>query len=300
MVPGIEQVHPGYRVGPRRRAVPSRRGRWIHRPARRGARAVAMASASVPAMPSPSTSWLAGLADAVADAMADAMADVVLPRECAGCGRPGADACPRCRRALLGRPGRWHLGAAPGAGPGAPPVVVAGPYAAPASDLLAAYKERGRRGLAGDLGLALAGAVLAARHLACTAHLGQEVALVTIPASRSALARRGEDVAALLADAAATRLRRAGVPARRRAVLAESRARLDQAGLDARARHRNAEGSLVARGRVRQGCVIVVDDVVTTGATALAAVSALAAVGTPACAVAAMLGTAPRPRASVG
>lgn len=243
-------------------------------------------------MPSPSAAWLAALAGAVADSMAD----VVLPRECAGCGRPGADACPRCRRALLGRPGRWY----PGAAPGAPPVVVAGPYAAPASDLLAAYKERGRRGLAGDLGLALAGAVLAARRLACTTHLGQEIALVAIPASRSALARRGEDVAALLADAAATRLRRAGVPARRRAVLAESRARLDQAGLDARARHLNAAGSLVARGRVRPGCVIVVDDVVTTGATALAAVSALAAVGTPACAVAAMLGTAPRPRASVG
>ncbi|MCO7219965.1 ComF family protein, partial [Klenkia sp. PcliD-1-E] len=87
---------------------------------------------------------------ALLDHLLDPLVDLVLPRVCAGCGRPGHLLCPRCA-VLLTRP---RL-AAPRRHPdGFPPTVAAGAYAGPVRPAVVAFKERGRAELAGPLGAA--------------------------------------------------------------------------------------------------------------------------------------------------
>ncbi|MGW1778433.1 ComF family protein, partial [Streptomyces sp. NPDC002143] len=106
------------------------------------------------------------------------------------------------------------------------------------------------------------------------AHLGQPpggVLLVPVPSARAAVRARGHDPARRIALAAAGELRRVGVPARVAAVLRQRRAVVDQAGLDSRQRLDNLVGALgVVPGGARVLCggpVVLVDDLVTTGAS---------------------------------
>jgi predicted amidophosphoribosyltransferase len=75
-------------------------------------------------------------------------------------------------------------------------------------------------------------------------------------------------------------LRRAGLRTSLVRALATSRSVEDQAGLSARARAANLDHAFVAR-RVRgtEGPIIVVDDIITTGATGVEAARALRAAG---------------------
>jgi len=188
--------------------------------------------------------------------------DLVLPRDCAGCSAPGRTLCARCAEALTGPPVGSRPEAAP---PHLPPVVAAGAYDGVLRSLLLAHKERGRLALAGPLGRALAGAV--AVH-------GPGVLLVPVPSSPAAVRARGQDHARRLAAVAGRRL---GV--RTAAVLVQARTVDDQAGLDAAARSANLAGALQARRRLDGLDVVVVDDVVTTGATLAEASRALTAAG---------------------
>ncbi|MGW0414763.1 ComF family protein, partial [Streptomyces collinus] len=87
------------------------------------------------------------------------LTDLVLPAECAGCGAPRTDLCPRCRTALCGTaPRRVRPEPEP---PGLPVVHAAAPYGGEVRTLLLAHKERGALALAATLGAALAGAVRA-------------------------------------------------------------------------------------------------------------------------------------------
>ena len=78
-----------------------------------------------------------------------ALLDLLLPDSCGGCGAPGPGWCAGCA-ASLGPP-LWPVL------PGGPPVVAAGRYRGPLRTAVLAYKERGRRDLAGPLSALLAG-----------------------------------------------------------------------------------------------------------------------------------------------
>jgi predicted amidophosphoribosyltransferase len=203
-------------------------------------------------------------------ALAAALADLVLPRTCAGCGVPGPVLCRRCGD-LLTRPRE----AAPRRVPwGMPPTVAAGAYAGPVRPAVVAFKERGRAELAGPLGAALA--LAAGVHAALLP--GRPLLLVPVPPTRAALRARGRDHVRELAVAAVAELRAAGVDARQARVLARTGRVRDSAGLGAAERRANLAGTFTARTAVPPGAVlVVVDDVVTSGATLTQAAGALAA-----------------------
>lgn len=190
--------------------------------------------------------------------------DLLLPSACASCDRSGPVLCDACSADLTAAPLERDVGGLR--------VVAAGPYAGSARPALLAHKERGRLRLARPLGGALAAAVTAL-------DLPGPLLLVPVPSSRAAVRARGHDHGLRLAEAAARSLTACGVPARAAPVLRQVRATADQAGLDAAARAANLAGALVCRRRPA-GPVVVVDDVVTTGATLAEAARALRAAGT--------------------
>ncbi|MFI1293540.1 ComF family protein [Streptomyces sp. NPDC020792] len=210
------------------------------------------------------------------------LTDLVLPTECGGCGRPRTVLCPRCRAALSrGAPRRVRPVPEPS---GLPAVYAAAPYADAVRAALLAHKERGALALARPLGTALAGAVQAGLRAAATGAgrsgagagaaggvAGGAVLLVPVPSARQAVRARGHDPARRIALAAAGGLRRSGTPARALAVLRQRRVVADQSGLTSRQRLENLAGALEVAaggaGLLLSGPVVLVDDVVTTGAS---------------------------------
>ena len=212
--------------------------------------------------------------------------DLVLGRACIGCGVPGRtwctgclDACPRDLRVTPLPRARAQL-------------VTATEYAGVAREAVVDYKEHGNRALAPMLGRLLADAVGAA--LAALA--ADRAVLVPVPGHRRP--DRGFDalggiVRHARAAASADGTRVDVVPALR---LARDRGPIKTLG---RAGRRSAVGGSMGMGSnahcrrlhalARAGAaVIVVDDVVTTGATVTEAVGTLAAAGQPVDAVAAV------------
>lgn len=190
--------------------------------------------------------------------------DLVLPRACAGCDEPGGQLCAQCGQRLAGgRPQRVTPDPYP---PGLPRTYAATGYDDVLRGLLVGHKERGRLGLVRPLGVLLASAVLEMRP--------GEVVLVPVPSSRAAVRARGHDHALRLARSAA---RTAGLEAA--PLLRATRAVADQAGLDAVGRAANLAGALAARRPLDGLAVVVVDDIVTTGATLVEAARALRAGG---------------------
>ncbi|MER6807461.1 MULTISPECIES: ComF family protein [Streptomyces] len=215
------------------------------------------------------------------------LTDLVLPAECGGCGRPRTVLCARCREALSGAaPRRVRPVPEPA---GLPPVHAAARYADEVRAAVLAHKERGVLALAGPLGEALAGAVRAGLRTAGSRgaaavdrapygrgaggpyHVPGAVLLVPVPSARRAVRARGHDPARRIAFAAASALRREGVPARVLPALRQRRHVADQSGLDSRQRLANLAGALVVApgcGRLLSGGpVVLVDDLMTTGAS---------------------------------
>jgi len=210
----------------------------------------------------------------------DVAADLVLGSVCAVCARPGRVLCPPCRAGLprSGSPA-WPTPAPPGL---ALPFA-AGAYGGPLRALVNAHKERRAFALARPLGHVLAAVVIDLLHSVGPAE-GVRVALVPVPSRRSVVRARGHDPLLRLTRHAAVRLRRQGRHAAVHRLLRPARTVRDQAGLDAGDRAANVAGSLRAARLARPGGpggtgLVVVDDVLTTGATAREAQRALEEAG---------------------
>lgn len=163
--------------------------------------------------------------------------------------------------------------------PGLPQVYAAGDYADLLRAVLLAHKEHGRLSLARPLGGFLAASVTAVLAGARPRDPAGTVLLVPVPSRRAVVRERGHDPLQRMARYAARSLRRDSFDVRTRAMLRQGRKVRDQAGLDAGARAANLAGSMVVvhdRGPVP---VVVVDDIVTSGATAAEATRALEAAG---------------------
>ncbi len=197
-----------------------------------------------------------------------ALAELLTGASCPGCGSVAWRICRECEGELTRTlPRSVSVGLAV-------PAYAMSDYEGVVRECLVTYKERHARHLAGLLGHLLARAAAAASKSVNELPL----VLTPLPSVPATVRKRGDDVVARLARTAVAQLRGIGVPARMDAALRHSRTVADQSGLSVTQRSANLAGSLVARPR-GTGCRIVVDDVITTGASAAEAVRALRAAG---------------------
>lgn len=211
--------------------------------------------------------------------MYDVVADLLLGGACVVCGRPGRALCRPCAADLPTAPRvSWPTPTPDGL---ALPIA-AGDYDGPLKALVNAHKEHQVLALAAPLGdlLALAVADLLGE-VVPAARWGAGVALVPVPSRGTVVRSRGHDPLLRVARRAASRLRRGGVPAGVLRPLRVRRRMRDQAGLSAADRGANLAGAFVSVRAATPGDrpVVVVDDVLTTGATAREAQRALEEAG---------------------
>ncbi|MCL3817996.1 ComF family protein [Aeromicrobium wangtongii] len=215
-------------------------------------------------------------------------ADLLLGARCAACGGPALVLCRDCGAGVRPQPFVVRDLAAPGLRAGDVPCVASGVHASTMRRIVLAWKEEGVSRLTDLLAHHLAASVLA--------HVSHPdpVLLVPVPTSRRSRRVRGRDLVDELARASARLLAQVGVDVEVEQALRHSRGVRDQAGLDAVARQENLDGAFVCRPRRPRtpGPVVVVDDILTTGATAAEAVRALRVVGRRPIGVAAISATA--------
>jgi predicted amidophosphoribosyltransferase len=205
--------------------------------------------------------------------------DLILPLECGGCGTPSTRWCDACARELTVAVGQPHV-VSPRIDP-LVPVFALGRYAGARRQAILACKEHGRGDLVGPLARALA---IGVHRLLEWGIVETPLAIVPAPTRRSAARRRGGDPVARLARTAV-----AGHPDITVAPVLRMRALVrDSVGLGTAARERNVAGRVVVRGRPPRTEVLIVDDIVTTGATARESVRMLHAAGVRVAAVLAL------------
>ncbi|MEO6350835.1 MAG: ComF family protein [Candidatus Limnocylindrales bacterium] len=187
--------------------------------------------------------------------------DVLLPPTCPGCGREGEQICPRCRKQMERR-----LDEPPGLPIGMPAHIPAGivqlewccSFNGAARASVHALKYDGEQRLVPPL------ARLMAERWRCAA-IGGEM-LVPVPVHSERRKQRGFDQAELLAHGIGDVLH---MPVR--SALRRTGRTAAQHQLGRRARHSNVGGAFAvpadAQAAVRNKWIVLIDDVVTTGAT---------------------------------
>lgn len=207
-------------------------------------------------MPTPAPEPRARGLFTAARAAADAALALVLPVWCVGCDEPDVTLCGACRASLAPAVTRRTVGEM---------TVWSGlVFTDVPARVLRACKEDGRGALVRALAPALAAAATAA-----LAEAEGIVRVVPVPTSPAAMRRRGYRIVDQLAA-------RAGLDPR--SALRPSGGAGDQRGLGRDERARNIAGTMRARG-VAGRAVLLVDDVVTSGATLAEAARAVRAAG---------------------
>ncbi|AGB21810.1 putative amidophosphoribosyltransferase [Mycobacterium sp. JS623] len=197
------------------------------------------------------------------------MLDLVLPLECGGCGAPSTRWCPVCAQDLAVKPDQPHL-ITPRVDPGVP-VLSLGRYAGPRRDAIVAVKEHGRSDLVAPLAHALEQGI---DRLLAWGVIDTPLTVVPAPTRRTSARRRGGDPVTRIAQAAIK-------PQSGLHVIQALRFRgfvRDSVGLSGADRQRNIAGR-VKLIKPLKGAVLVVDDIVTTGATASESVRVLHVAG---------------------
>ncbi|MFI6293011.1 ComF family protein [Nonomuraea sp. NPDC050790] len=225
-----------------------------------------------------------------------ALLDVLAPQVCLGCGLAHMGrVCDGCLAGWVGSVASRMPVPVPD---GLPRCWSAGDYSGSLREAILAYKERGQTGLAVPLGDVLAYTALTAlaalggragpsgRLLAGgwggTFGRDRGVVVVPVPSAGRAVRGRGHDPVGRLGELAAARMRAVGVGAVLVPGLAQARRVADQAGLSATERADNLRSSLRVTDRLRGApgaSAVLVDDIVTTGATLAEAARALRAAG---------------------
>jgi competence protein ComFC len=189
--------------------------------------------------------------------IANALLDLIAAPHCVGCGGSEGPLCAGCRRMLAPPRGAAVI-------PRVARVVASWEYDGPARDLVLALKLRGLTAALAPLVGGMAAAVR--RH-----GVGAEV-LTWVPGRPADTRRRGFDHAGVLARSLGAVL---GLPVA--PLLRRTGVRPDQTQLSATERRCNLRGAFAAAPCF--GVVGLVDDVITTGATAEACARALRAAG---------------------
>lgn len=188
--------------------------------------------------------------------------DLLFPDRCGGCKRLGTLFCDRCRASL--HPYPEPVNPLP---PGLSDVQIAYIFDGPLREALHQLKYRRVRRVAQPLGALLA-AQIAAQPL-------EQTAIIAVPLHAKRLSERGFNQAALLAEAVAIALQQPLLDNH----LVRVRATEQQVLLNTAARMANIQGAFEWRGAPITGRVLLIDDVMTTGATMSACAQVLRAAG---------------------
>lgn len=205
--------------------------------------------------------------------------DLVLPVSCAGCSRPGEAICPACRDELASLALTQFGPVAPSpVPPGWPGCTGTLRYAGVSARLMKSFKDGGRRDLTAPLARLLADSVGRAATADPDMGCHQPILLVPIPSSPAAVRQRGDRPMLVLTRRVAKIL---GPVVTVAPALSMARGTADQAGLDRSGRQDNLRSAMRVRQaeRVRGRDCLLVDDVLTSGATLSEGQRALQAAG---------------------
>ena len=190
----------------------------------------------------------------------DAAADLLLGSTCPGCSLPGWGVCQSCRSIVKQAPVRARAAVDV-------PVIAASPYRPVLEHVIPRYKDDGALHVERFLGELLA---IALGRISAASD--GDLVVVPVPSLPRNVRSRGFDHTRRLAARAAS-----STGLETKAVLRRGNGGADQSGLGREARRNNVTGSMRARALAKP--VVIVDDIVTTGATLREACSALKRAG---------------------